>query len=107
MLLGMVIDSVSIMLLTVPIFFPIAVSLALDPMAFAIVGILVVEAGLLTPPFGILVFAVKAAAERTARVTLGEIFRGAIPLWLMLLGVCVLLFVEPRVATLLPDLILR
>jgi TRAP-type C4-dicarboxylate transport system permease large subunit len=107
MALGMVIDSVSIMLLTVPIFFPIAVSLALDPMAFAIVGILVVEAGLLTPPFGILVFAVKAAAERTAKVSLGDIFRGATPLWLMLLLVVVLLFAEPRIATLLPNLILR
>jgi C4-dicarboxylate transporter DctM subunit len=107
MLLGMVIDSVSIMLLTVPIFFPIAVSLQLDPMAFAIVGILVVEAGLLTPPFGILVFAVKAAAERTAKVSLGEIFRGAVPLWIILLVVVVLLFVEPPIATLLPDLVLR
>mgnify|MGYP003627159916 CR=1 FL=1 len=107
MLLGMVIDSVSIMLLTVPIFFPIAVRLGIDPMAFAIVGILVVEAGLLTPPFGILVFAVKAAAERTAKVSLGDIFRGATPLWLILLLVVVLLFAEPRIATLLPDLILR
>ena len=107
MLLGMVIDSVSIMLLTVPIFFPIAVNLQLDPMAFAIVGILVVEAGLLTPPFGILVFAVKAAAAATQRVSLGEIFRGSIPLWLILLLVVVLLFVEPRIATYLPNLILR
>lgn len=107
MLLGMVIDSVSIMLLTVPVFFPIAVNLHLDPMGFAIAGILVVEAGLLTPPFGILVFAVKAAAERTQRVTLGEIFRGSIPLWIMLLMVVVILFVEPRVATYLPNLLLR
>jgi len=106
MLLGMVIDSVSIMLLTVPIFYPIALSLQIDPMAFAISGILVVEAGLLTPPFGVLVFAVKAAAERTARTSLGEIFRGAAPLWIMLLVTVVILFIEPRIATLLPSLIL-
>ena len=107
MMLGMVIDSISIMLLTVPIFFPIAVNLQLDPMAYAIAGILVVEAGLLTPPFGILVFAVKSAAEETARVRLGEIFRGAGPLWVMLLGVVALLFIEPRIATYLPDLVLK
>ncbi|MGE0255800.1 MAG: TRAP transporter large permease [Alphaproteobacteria bacterium] len=106
MMLGMVIDSVSIMLLTVPIFYPIAVNLQIDPMAFAISGILVVEAGLLTPPFGVLVFAVKAAAERTARTSLGEIFRGAAPLWIMLLVTVVILFVEPRIVTLLPSLIL-
>lgn len=54
-LLGMVIDSISIMLLTVTIFEPIAVNLGYDPIAFAIVGILAIEAGLLTPPFGLLV----------------------------------------------------
>lgn len=106
MLLGMVIDSVSIMLLTVPIFYPIAVNLQIDPMAFAITGILVVEAGLLTPPFGVLVFAVKAVANDITPTTLGEVFRGATPMWAMLLAVCVLLAVEPRIATLLPSLIL-
>ncbi|MDH4293027.1 MAG: TRAP transporter large permease, partial [Betaproteobacteria bacterium] len=60
-LLGMVIDSISIMLLTVPIFAPIAMELGYDPIAFAIVGILAIESGLLTPPFGLLVYTVKAA----------------------------------------------
>jgi TRAP-type C4-dicarboxylate transport system permease large subunit len=52
--LGMFIDSISIMLLTVVIFEPIAVKLGFDPIAFAVIGILAIEAGLLTPPFGIL-----------------------------------------------------
>ncbi|MSO81209.1 MAG: TRAP transporter large permease subunit [Alphaproteobacteria bacterium] len=106
MLLGMVIDSVSIMLLTVPIFYPIAVNLQIDPMAFAITGILVVEAGLLTPPFGVLVLAVKAVANYISPTTLGAVFRGATPMWAMLLAVCVLLAVEPQIATLLPSPIL-
>ncbi len=64
--LGCLIDSISIILLTVPIFAPIAVALGFDPLAFAIIGILAIETGLLTPPFGILVFTVKAAVpDRT------------------------------------------
>ena len=50
-LLGMIIDSISIMLLTAAIFAPIAVKLGYDPLAFAIIGIIAIEAGLLTPPF--------------------------------------------------------
>src|SRR5450759_827687 len=59
--LGCLIDSISIILLTVPIFAPIATQLGFDPIAFCIMGILAIETGLLTPPFGILVFTVKAA----------------------------------------------
>ncbi|MCZ6840613.1 MAG: TRAP transporter large permease subunit, partial [Alphaproteobacteria bacterium] len=51
-LLGMIVDSVSIMLLTVPIFAPIATAMGMDPLAYALIGILAIEAGILTPPFG-------------------------------------------------------
>jgi C4-dicarboxylate transporter DctM subunit len=101
--LGCLIDSISIILLTVPIFAPIAVALGYDPLAFAIIGILAIETGLLTPPFGILVFTVKAAvSDRT--VTLGEIFRGAIPYWFVLLTIVVAIVVFPQIATYLPNL---
>ena len=74
----MLIDSVSIILLTVPIFAPIAMTLGIDPLAFAIFGILVIEAGLLTPPFGLLVYTVKGAVpDNTA--TLSKIFAGSFP----------------------------
>jgi len=101
--LGMLIDSISIILLTVPIFVPIAMALGFDPIAFAIIGILAVETGLLTPPFGLLVFTVKAAVpDRT--VTLAEIFTGSIPYWVILLGMVTLLAVFPQIATFLPNL---
>ena len=101
--LGCLIDSISIILLTVPIFAPIAVHLGFDPLAFAIMGILAIETGLLTPPFGILVFTVKAAVpDRT--VTLAEIFRGSIPYWIVLLAVVVALAAVPQLATFLPNL---
>lgn len=101
--LGCLIDSISIILLTVPIFAPIATHLGFDPLAFAIMGILAVETGLLTPPFGILVFTVKAAAPDKS-VQLAEIFRGAIPYWIVLLAVIVVLMLFPQVATFLPSL---
>jgi tripartite ATP-independent transporter DctM subunit len=101
--LGMLIDSISIILLTVPIFAPIAVALGFDPVAFAIMGILAIETGLLTPPFGLLVFTVKAAVPDKT-VSLAEIFAGSIPYWGILLLMVALLAVFPKIATFLPNL---
>jgi C4-dicarboxylate transporter DctM subunit len=101
--LGCLIDSISIILLTVPIFAPIAMQLGFDPLAFAIIGILAVETGLLTPPFGLLAFTVKAAVP-DRDLQLGEIFRGAIPYWVILLLVIAMIAVFPPIATYLPNL---
>ena len=99
--LGMLIDSVSIILLTVPIFAPIAIKLGLDPIAFAIIGILAIEAGILTPPFGLAVYTVKACVP-DKDVTLGQIFRGAMPYWFFLVGLAFLIYFFPIIATYLP-----
>jgi C4-dicarboxylate transporter, DctM subunit len=101
--LGCLIDSISIILLTVPVFAPIAVALGYDPIAFAILGILAIETGLLTPPFGMLVFTVKAALPQE-RVTTGEIFAGSVPYWICLLVVIVVIAAYPPLATWLPNL---
>jgi C4-dicarboxylate transporter, DctM subunit len=101
-MLGCLIDSISIILLTVPVFAPVAMALGVDPLAFAVLGIIAIETGLLTPPFGILVFTVRAALPNEASVS--EIFRGAIPYWLALFGVVILLAVFPGLATWLPNL---
>ena len=101
--LGCLIDSISIILLTVPIFAPIAMHLGFDPLAFAIMGILAIETGLLTPPFGILVFTVKSAVP-DPNVELAEIFRGSIPYWIVLLGIVAALAAFPQLATFLPGL---
>ena len=98
--LGCLIDSISIILLTVPVFAPVAMALGFDPLAFAILGILAIETGLLTPPFGILVFTVKAAVPQEG--TVGEIFRGAIPYWVALFAVIVVIAAFPKIATWLP-----
>jgi tripartite ATP-independent transporter DctM subunit len=102
--LGCLIDSISILIITVPVFAPIAAALGMDPLAFAIIGILAVETGLLTPPFGILVFTVKAALPEERDMSVGEIFRGSIPYWFALLAVIACIAVFPPVATWLPNL---
>jgi tripartite ATP-independent transporter DctM subunit len=100
--LGCLIDSISIILLTVPVFAPIAVALGFDPLAFAVLGILAIECGLLTPPFGLLAFTVKAALPREA--TVGEIFQGSLPYWFGLLIAVVVIALYPDIATWLPGL---
>jgi len=101
--LGCIIDSISIILLTVPVFAPVAAAAGFDPLAFAILGILAIEAGLLTPPFGILVFTVQAALPEE-KGAVGEIFKGSIPYWIALVGVIVTIAVFPQIATWLPNL---
>jgi tripartite ATP-independent transporter DctM subunit len=101
-ILGMFIDSVSIILLTVPIFAPLAIKLGLDPIAFAIIGILAIEAGILTPPFGLAVYTVKACVP-DKDVTLGQIFIGSMPYWVFLVGEAFLIYFFPIIATYLPQ----
>lgn len=81
--------------LTVTIFEPIKIGY--DPIAFAIIGSLAIEAGLLTPPFGLIVFTVKAAVDDDG-VTIWEIFKSSTPYWvIMLIGVVMLvIFPENR-----------
>ena len=98
--MGTLIDSVSIILLTVPIFWPLAEAAGWDVYAFAIFGILAIEAGLLTPPFGLLVYTVKGAVPDDS-VTLKEIFAGSIPYWLLMLVVMIIIWVWPITATFL------
>jgi len=100
--LGCMIDSISIMLLTVPIFWPIASSLGFDPIVFALVGILVIEAGVLTPPFGMSVFVVKASVP-DSELTVREIFQGVAPYWILILFVAWLIYAWPALATWLPS----
>lgn len=101
-ILGMLIDSKSIMLLTVPIFAPLGELIGYDPIAFAIIGILAIETGLLTPPFGLIVYTVKSAANDDGVSTL-RIFAAATPYWICLLIVLIVVSIWPGVATSLGD----
>lgn len=105
-LLGMLIDSVSIILLTVPIFAPIGLTLGIDPLAFAIFGILVIEAGLLTPPFGLLVYTVKGSVPDST-ATLSKIFSGSFPYFILILVAAFIVLFFPQLANWLPAVMLR
>jgi C4-dicarboxylate transporter DctM subunit len=102
--LGMIIDSISIMLLTAAIFAPIAVKLGFDPIAFAIIGIIAIEAGLYTPPFGLLVYTVKSAVQEfEPDINVMTIFKSSTPYWMIMLLGMILIINFPEIATWLPD----
>jgi tripartite ATP-independent transporter DctM subunit len=104
--LGMIIDSISIMLLTVAIFSPIAEKLGYDPIAFAIIGIIAIEAGLLTPPFGLLVYTVKSAIQGIdPDMSVMTIFKSSTPYWVVMLIGMVLIINFPVIATFLPRML--
>jgi C4-dicarboxylate transporter, DctM subunit len=102
--LGMIIDSISIMLLTAAIFAPIAVSIGYDPIAFAIIAIIAIEAGLYTPPFGLLVYTVKASIrDIEPDINVMTIFKSATPYWIIMLITMVIIINFPEIATYLPN----
>ncbi len=74
--LGMFMDSIAMLVITVPVVYPIVQALGIDPVWFGIVTVLTVELGLITPPVGMNVFVIKAMAPH---VGLGEIFKGVAP----------------------------
>lgn len=103
LILGMVLDSVSILLLTMPIMFPVVTSLGLDPIWFGICAIVAIEIGLLTPPFGMVIFAMKAALPEDVRIE--EIYLGAAPFLAILLASLAILIAVPSLSLRLPELI--
>jgi tripartite ATP-independent transporter DctM subunit len=104
MLLGMIIDSVSILLLTIPIMFPVVVKLGYDPIWFGMVSIVAIELGLLTPPFGMVAFAMKSSLGRTAKIE--DIFLGATPFLVMLVLALAIIVAYPPLSTWLPSVIM-
>ena len=104
--LGMIIDSISIMLLTAAIFAPIAVKIGYDTIAFALIGIIAIEAGLLTPPFGLLVYTVKSSIQEIdPDMNVMTIFKSSTPFWVIMLIAMVIIATFPEIATYLPSLL--
>lgn len=101
--MGTILDSSSIILLAIPFMFPSVLALDLDPIWFGIVFIIAVEVGLLTPPFGMVPFAMNATLGKRAKVE--DIFAGSAPFVLLMLVLLVLLLLFPQLATWLPELL--
>ena len=88
------------LVLTLPIFFPVIQTLGIDPIWFGVLVVLTLEMGLISPPVGINVFIVKSVAPRVA---LGHIFRGVLPFWLMMILCVGILIAFPQIALFLPN----
>ena len=96
--MGMILDSSSIMLIMVPLMLPVIIPMQVDLIWFGIVTVLAVEIGLLTPPFGISVYVIKATLD-DPDISLADIFKGAAPFALIMLAVLALVLIFPSIAT--------
>ena len=98
-LLGMFVDGVAMVILTVPVVFPVAMALKIDPVHLAIMVTLNVEMGVVTPPVGLNLFAVSGSSK----IPLPQVLKGTIPFFLGDLAVLLLVIFFPALATWLPD----
>ena len=101
LLLGMFVDGVAMVLLTVPVVFPVALALKIDPVHLAIIVTLAVETGVVTPPVGLNVFAVSG----TSKIPVIEVTKGTIPFFVGDLTVLVIVVFFPALALWLPNLL--
>jgi TRAP-type C4-dicarboxylate transport system permease large subunit len=100
LVLGCFLEGFAMLVLTLPIFFPIILSLGIDPIWFGVLVVLTLEMGLISPPVGINVFIVKSVAPK---VDLGDIFRGVLPFWGMMIVALAILIAFPQIVLFLPD----
>jgi tripartite ATP-independent transporter DctM subunit len=102
--LGCFMDQVSMMMITAPLFMPVALKFGLDTVWFGVLMLMCLEIGLATPPFGLLLFVAKGAAPDTS---MGEIIASVLPFILLAVSVVALLLVFPQLTAFLPRLIMR
>ncbi len=98
---GCFMDALAMIMLTIPIFFPVAQALGFDPIWFGVVIVLISEMGVITPPVGVNVYVVFGVAKD---VPLEVIFRGVLPMVLALLVCNIILLFFPQIALFLPSL---
>jgi tripartite ATP-independent transporter DctM subunit len=97
---GCFMDSLALILLTIPIFFPVAVSLGYNPIWFGVIIVMVTEMGVITPPVGVNVYVVSGVAKE---IPLEVIFKGILPLLLALIVAVILMVIFPQIALFLPS----
>ncbi len=103
---GCFMDSLGLIMLTIPIFFPIITSLGYDPIWFGIIIVLVTEMGVITPPVGINVYVVYGVAQNMlTTISLESIFRGIVPFLLAVVAGIIILMIFPQIVLFLPELV--
>ena len=98
---GCFMDSMALVVLTIPIFYPVAMRLGFDPIWFGVIIVLVAEMGVLTPPVGVNVYVIKGISD----VPLETIFKGVIPFIIAQVICTIIICAFPRIATFLPSFI--
>ena len=98
LLLGCLIDSISIMLILLPIAIPVATAAGFDLIWFGVLTVVAVETGLLTPPFGLSVYTIKSAMD-DPDLKVGDIFRGALPFVFAMIVAIGIIILFPAIAT--------
>ena len=102
--LGTFLEGIAIMVLTIPIVFPMIVDMGYDPIWFGALLVVVLEMSLISPPLGLNVFVVKGIADG---VPMSEIFKGVLPFWGAMLVCAALLIAFPQLALFLPETMIR
>lgn len=102
--LGMFMDGLAMLVVTIPIFFPIVTAAGFDPIWFGVIAVIVIEMGMITPPVGLNVFVVKSVAED---VSMGTIFRGVLPFWFAMAACLLMIVLFPQIALLIPQAMFR
>jgi tripartite ATP-independent transporter DctM subunit len=100
-LMGMFMNALPALVLTVPLFFPLAVNAGFDPVWFGVLVVVMVELGVVTPPIGVNVFAIASMAKD---VSMYQVFAGVMPFWIAFVLLVVLLVVFPQICLFLPSL---
>lgn len=100
LVLGCFLEGFAMLVLTMPIFFPVIVQLGFDPIWFGVLVVLTLEMGLISPPVGLNVFIVKSVAQD---VPLSTIFKGVLPFWGVMLFALAVLVAFPQIALILPN----
>ena len=102
--LGCFLDAISMMVLTIPVIYPVIITLGFDPIWFGVIAVLMMEAGLITPPMGLNIFTVSGVVPD---VPVEEIFRGSLPFLLSIFFIVFLITVHPTLVLFLPNMMLR
>jgi len=99
-ILGMLVDGISMMVLTLPVLYPVILNAGFDPIWFGVVLVTLIELGQITPPVGLVLFVIQGIS----RAPMNEVARGALPFTLLFLVSIVLMALFPQTATWLPSL---
>ena len=104
MILGCFLDAISMMVLTMPVIFPVIKALGFDPIWFGVICVIMMEAGLITPPVGLNVYTLAGVVKD---VPMQTIFRGAAPFLISMIAVVILITIFPKIALFLPSMMGR